>query len=224
MKRNVRLFIPIILFAAFIAWSVLLMICDRRSVGAEGTEVGLASLNLYFHSLTGVNMTLYKLGDFLSVIPIGVAFGFALLGFVQLISRKSLLAVDKSLYLLGGFFLVVFLFYLLFEFIPINYRPILINGIAEASYPSSTTLLVLSVMPTLVFLTRRRIKNGSVRVIIRVATILFSCFMVLGRLISGVHWLTDIIGGILLQSFYDIGRKNSGIANPRKKGESEELS
>jgi undecaprenyl-diphosphatase len=82
--------------------------------------------------------------------------------------------------------------------IPINYRPILINGFMEASYPSSTTLLVLSVLPTLNFQATRRLKNATVKRIISVLTISFSVFMVVGRLISGVHWITDIIGSCLL--------------------------
>ena len=88
--------------------------------------------------------------------------------------------------------------YLLFEMIPINYRPILIEGFLEASYPSSTTLLVLCVVPTLVEQVNRRSENNTMKKIVKVFVICFSAFMVLSRLISGVHWLTDIVGSILL--------------------------
>ncbi|WP_408630307.1 phosphatase PAP2 family protein [Anaerostipes faecalis] len=88
--------------------------------------------------------------------------------------------------------------YIFFEMIPINYRPILINGVMEASYPSSTTLLVLCVMPTLIEQTQRRLSSIAVKKVITIVTIAFSAFMVIGRLISGVHWLTDIVGGVLL--------------------------
>ena len=82
--------------------------------------------------------------------------------------------------------------------IPINYRPILIEGRLEASYPSSTTLLVLSVMPTFAFQFKCRLKNEEVKKIVFVLTGLFSLFMLVGRLVSGVHWLTDIVGSVLL--------------------------
>ena len=96
--------------------------------------------------------------------------------------------------------MVVILGYLLFEMVPINYRPILIGGNLEASYPSSTTLLVLSVMPTLKYQSDRRIAKPVTRKAIAVFVIVFSAFMVLGRLIAGVHWATDIVGSVFLSS------------------------
>ena len=94
--------------------------------------------------------------------------------------------------------MVVIICYLVFEMVPLNYRPVLIDGILEASFPSSTVLLVLSVMPTLIFQTDRRCGNTVLRKAIRFSAILFSLFMVIGRLISGVHWATDIAGSVFL--------------------------
>ena len=93
---------------------------------------------------------------------------------------------------------MVMLCYLVFERIPINYRPVLIDGRLEVSYPSSTTLLVLCVMPTLAEQGNRRLKSAAGKQCIRHFVLCFSCFMVLGRLLSGVHWLTDIVGAMLL--------------------------
>ena len=146
------------------------------------------------------NLLLYTITDWLGLVPIGVSFGFAILGLVQWIKRKSLLKVDRSLLALGGFYVVVLAAYIFFEIVVINYRPVLLGGYLEASYPSSTTLLVLSVMPTLVFQTRHRIKKANVQSVITLLSILFSVFMVIGRLISGVHWFTDIIGAVLLSA------------------------
>lgn len=115
-----------------------------------------------------------------------------------MVRRKSLLKVDRDLLLLGVYYLIVLFAYLFFEVFPINYRPILIEGRLEASYPSSTTLLVLSVMPTFAFQISRRLKKEMIKKLAKFFTIGFSAFMVIGRLISGVHWITDILGGILL--------------------------
>lgn len=67
-------------------------------------------------------------------------------------------------------------------------------------YPSSTTLLVLCVLPTLVEQIQRRMSCSTLKRIITILAIAFSAFMVIGRLISGVHWFTDIVGGVLLSA------------------------
>jgi undecaprenyl-diphosphatase len=125
---------------------------------------------------------------------------FGTLGLAQLVKRRSLLKVNFDILLLGAYYVVVILGYLLFEMVPINYRPILIDGNLEASYPSSTTLLVLTVMPTLKYQSDRRIANPVIRKAITVFVIVFAAFMVIGRLISGVHWVTDIAGSVFLSS------------------------
>lgn len=178
-------------------WTLAVVSVDVKPVGVNGTSVGFATLNTWFHNLTGVNMTLYNITDWLGLVPVFICTVFGMLGLFQLIKRKSLLKVDFDIIVLGVYYVIVILGYLVFEMIPINYRPILINGFMEASYPSSTTLLVLSVMPTLIFQSNMRFKNIKIKFIISVITIIFSLFMVIGRLVSGVHWVTDIIGSCL---------------------------
>ena len=145
-------------------------------------------------------MSIYTITDWMGLVPIFICLIFAGVGLVQLIKRKSLFKVDRDIIILGIYYVVVILGYSIFEIIPINYRPILIGGVMEASYPSSTTLLVLSVMPTLVEQVNRRLSNVTLKRIIDVASIAFSAFMAIGRMISGVHWFTDIVGGVLLSA------------------------
>jgi undecaprenyl-diphosphatase len=183
---------------AFALWTWLIQIIDVKAAGVNGTEIGFATINTWFHSTAGVNMTLYTITDWLGLVPIFICMFFGGVGFIQLIKRKSLFKVDFDIIILGVYYVIVISGYLIFEMIPINYRPILINGFIEASYPSSTTLLVLGVMPTVIFQINRRVKNIKIKNIISVITIIFSVFMVVGRLISGVHWVTDIVGSVLL--------------------------
>lgn len=190
----------LILTALFAVHTALIQTVDVRPVGQNGTDIGFAALNVPFHELTGVNMTLYTVTDWLGLVPIAVCMIFAVLGAVQLFTRRSLIKVDADILLLGLYYIVVIAAYLIFEMIPINYRPVPIDGYMEASYPSSTTLLVLSVMPTLSFQTRRRAGNTAVVYAADISALLFSVFMVAGRTISGVHWLTDITGSVLLSS------------------------
>jgi len=200
MKRNEKkvLFAGSMLIAAFVIWTALIQIVDVQAVGQNGTNVGFATFNSWFHRLTGVHMTIYTITDWLGLIPLFICILFGGIGFAQLIRRRSILKVDRDLIFLGIYYIIVIVNYLIFEIVPINYRPILIEGIMEASYPSSTTLLVLCVMPTLIEQTKRRLKNVVVKRVIEILAISFSVLMVMGRLVSGVHWATDIVGGILL--------------------------
>lgn len=181
-------------------WTVLVQWVDVETIGETETQVGFSTLNGWFHRCTGVHLTLYTLTDWLGLVPIFICFLFAGLGLVQLIRRKHLFRVDIDLLLLGVYYIVVIGCYLLFEMIPINYRPIFIEGRLEASYPSSTTLLVVSVMPTLAFQASRRLKSKPAKWTLQILSAGFSIFMVVGRLISGVHWLTDIVGAVLLST------------------------
>ena len=196
MKKK-YLCISISSLLAFALWTLLLRLVDVKAIGPEGSSVGFATLNGFVHELTGVNWLLYTVTDWLGLVPIGVAFGFAILGLIQLIKRKSLLRVDRSILGLGVFYIIVVAVYLFFEIVVISYRPVLIEGCLEASYPSSTTMLVTCVMPSAAMQANERIKNKALRQGVIIIIIAFIAFMVVARLLSGVHWITDIIGGAL---------------------------
>ena len=188
------------MLAVFVLWTVLICFVDVQAIGPKGSSVGFSTINGFVHKLMGVNWFLYTVTDWLGLVPICVAFGFAVLGLVQWIKRKSLLKVDRSILTLGGFYIVVMTVYILFEIVVINYRPTLINGYLEASYPSSTTMLAMCVMPTAMMQLRARIKNDLFRRCVMFAIAVCIAFMVIGRLLSGVHWVSDIIGGVLLSA------------------------
>ena len=192
--------IAAILLGAFVVWTAAVQLVDVQPIGPQGSTVGFATVNSWVHNLTGVHMALYTVTDWLGLVPIGVAMGFALLGLIQWIKRKHLRQVDYSIIVLGGFYLLVMAAYVLFEVIVINYRPVLINGYLEASYPSSTTMLVLCVMPTTLMQLNARIKSQTLKRWVGFGITAFILFMVIGRLLSGVHWFTDIIGGALLSA------------------------
>ena len=161
MKKQ-KFYIALGLLAAFALWTTAISLIDVQPIGPQGSTVGFATLNVFVHNLTGVHMTLYSITDWLGLVPVVFGFGFAMLGLVQWVKRKSILKVDHSILILGGFYIVTLAVYLFFESYVINYRPVLIEGYLEASYPSSTTLLVLCVMPTAMMQLRDRIKQASV--------------------------------------------------------------
>ena len=201
MKKNSwRIASGLILIALFVLWTALVVCVDVRAIGPEGSSVGFAAVNGAFHALTGVHMGLYTLTDWLGIVPFVFVFGFAVLGLVQLIKRRSLLKVDRSLLALGVFYILVAIVYVFFEFVVVNRRPVLIEGVLEPSYPSSTTMLVLCVIPTAMMQLAGRIRSVPARAAVLIILGAFTVFMVVGRLVSGVHWLTDIIGGILISA------------------------
>ena len=198
MKEKRLLWIGCIIIAGFAIWTLLIQVVDVQPLGINRTNIGFAIINCWFHRLTGVHMVIYTITDWLGIIPVFICIIFGGIGCIQLLKRRSLLKVDYDIILLGTYYILVILGYFIFEMMPINYRPILIEGFMEASYPSSTTLLVLCVMPTLIEQVNRRSENEISKKVIKALVICFSVFMVFGRLVSGVHWLTDIVGSIML--------------------------
>ena len=198
VKRN--FIIAAGLLAAFVLWTVAVCFVDVQSVGPRSSSVGFATVNSFVHNLTGVNFTLYVITDWLGLVPVAVCLGFAILGIAQWIKRRNITKVDFDIQMLGVFYIVVMAVYILFEFVVINRRPTLIDGYLETSYPSSTTMLVLCVMPTALMQFNKRIKNAVFRKAVTITIIAFIVFMVVGRLVSGVHWLSDIVGGMLVSS------------------------
>ena len=199
-RKTNRFLLPVGLLAAFALWTAAVCLVDVQTIGPLGSRVGFAALNGWFHDLTGVHLWLYDLTDLLSVVPLGLCAAFVILGLSQWVRRKKLRRVERDLLLLGGFYLAVAAFFVAFECFPVNFRPVLIEGRLEASYPSSTTLLVLCVMSTAQMQLRRRLCPGALRRVLCTVIPCFTAFMVLARLLSGVHWLTDILGGAILSA------------------------
>jgi membrane-associated phospholipid phosphatase len=188
------------LLVLFVLYTASLLFVDVAPIGPRGSSVAYASMNQAVRHFVGVNMNLYQITDWASLAAILVALGFSFFGLLQWIRRKHILRVDISILVLGGFYLIVFAAYAFFEVFVLNYRPVLIDEILEASYPSSTTMLVMTIMPTAMIQFHRLIGNQQVRVAVNIICALFTVLMVIGRMASGVHWITDIFGGLLLSS------------------------
>ena len=201
MKKENRIFCTALgLLAAFALWTAAVCFIDVKAIGPLGSSVGFAAVNSFIHDLTGVHITLYVITDWLGLVPVCFALGFALLGLMQWISRKSILKVDRSILALGVFYIAGAAAYILFEEFPVNYRPVLIGGILEASYPSSTTLLTLCVMPAAAIQLHMRIKSRALRRCAVLTVTAFAVITVMLRFLSGVHWFTDIAGGAVLSA------------------------
>ena len=200
MKKRKSLAAALIMLAAFVIWTIAVARIDVQPIGPMESQVGFAALNGFFHEWTGVHWLLYLLTDWLSLVPACAGLAFAMLGLVQWIKRKHILKVDKSILILGVYYVLVFGVFVFFEYNVINRRPVLINGFLEASYPSSTTMLAACVLPVAMREFRRLIKRRYLSNTVNVLCGIFTAFMVLGRLACGVHWFTDVLGGLLFST------------------------
>jgi len=185
-------------FALFVIYTVLAKVVDVQAIGPENTEVGFASVKGAVAKLFPYNNTWYELTEWLGYIALGVCLGFALFGLMQLVKGKSLKAVDKEIWVLAGFYAVVIFFYALFEKVELNYRPVILDEGLEASYPSSHTVLALCVFISAIYEFNKYIKNKNLNAIFMALSIAAAVITVIGRLMAGVHWVSDIIGGLLL--------------------------
>ena len=201
-KKNANKFLAggAVFAVLFLIWIAIIKLVDVSAIGPEGTEVGLAGINKAIHEALGVNMTLYKITDILGYVALLVAGLFALFGLVQLIKRKSLAKVDGAIYALAGLYVVTIGLYVVFEKVIINYRPVIMpDEVAlEASFPSSHTMLACVIFGSAIVMIGKYIDNDMLcKLLIALAAVLLFV-VVAGRLVSGVHWFTDIVGGVLI--------------------------
>ena len=185
-------------FGAFILLIILLKTVDVKPIGPQNSSVGFAALNGAFLKLTKQNDAFYKFSEGIGFIALLSAAFFGFLGLLQLIKGKKLSAVDRDLYILGGFYVVVLAVYLIFEAAVVNYRPILEDGALAASFPSSHTMFGITLLGSAALQFKKRLADPRLRQIVISVCQLMVLLVVLLRLLSGWHWFTDVVGGILI--------------------------
>ena len=201
MKKFANSYIFASLFVVFSLW---IRLFDVQPVGPEGSKIGFASLNVAVHEFFGMHLFWYKLTQLLGVLAIAVAAVFAVVGLVQLIQRKSLLKVDKKILMLGVIYFLVIMLYVLFEKVPFNYRPVVLDPAEglEPSYPSTHTMIILTIFGTAVGILSDYIKNTKLVLLLKITALVIMAVTIIGRLICGVHWFTDIAGGVIISLFF----------------------
>ena len=200
----------------FLLTIVLVKTVDVAAVGPAGTEIGLSHLNAGFHNLIGEHQFLYKMTNLLGFWAILCGVVFAVIGAVQLVQRKSLAMVDKQILALGALFVLLGIVYVLFEKVVINCRPILMEGetVPEASFPSSHTVLACVIFGSVAMLVKDYVNDNRTAALVQNACLVLMIVAVLGRLFSGVHWFTDILGGLFLS--YALLQAFSGVLDKIK--------
>lgn len=199
---------PLCLLLVTVIFSVLTAFVDRAAIGPEDTAVGFASLNGAVANILGYNVVFDKISDLVMVLAFFVVASFAVMGLITLVKTKSIAKVGKTILGIGVLYLTVAIIYVAFDKIPINYRPLLQPGETEleTSFPSSHTLVICSVFGSAIIAWKRLFSGKNYVQILNIAAIVLMVVGVCARLLAGVHWLTDIIAGVLfsltLVSFY----------------------
>ena len=196
--------ISIWLLAIAVIYTVLVKYVDVKAIGPSSTKVGFATMNGWFKDLIGYNKLFYKISKYAGVIPFLFCAYYGLLGVIELIKKKSFKKVNYRYYILACFYVIFVAMYFFFEKVAINYRPVIIDikeGI-EASYPSTHTLLAICLCGSSLIVSKFFIKNETLRKLANIAAWGLMVIIVVARLISGVHWLSDILGGILISLAY----------------------
>ena len=196
-KKNIIISIGLVVLA--VIYTILVKTVDVQMIEATGSEVGFATLNNWFWNLTGHNEILDKITDVLLIVPVALVAMYAAIGCKQLIQEKSIAKVDKKIIAVGCFYAVLAIIYVLFEKVVINYRPILVDGELETSFPSSHTLMAICVCMSAVLLNKRLWKNDIINYI-NISILVVMALIVFGRLMAGVHWFSDILGGIIISA------------------------
>ncbi len=198
MKSKKYFVSSIVLVVLFAVWIGLILHVDVQAIGPEGSKIGFATINRFVHEKIGVHMIWYNITEVTGFIGLLTAFVFGCLGLMQLIKRKSLRKVDRNIYVLAAFYVLVVALYEAFEIFIVNYRPVLMEGELEASFPSSHTMVTICIMGTAIIELKRMIKQGTMRSLLIALSYIVLIVTVVGRLISGVHWFTDIVGGLII--------------------------
>lgn len=200
--------------------SLLVCFVDKGIVGPKATSVGFSHINAFFAGIFTFNKPLYILTNLLGYLAILICLGFAFIGRSQLILGKSLKKVDRNIIALGVLYVVVIALYVIFEKAEINYRPIIMPGETEpeASFPSSHTMLALVVFCSAPWVLYKYIRDQKILKIVTIVMYVLAAITVVGRLLSGVHWFTDIVAGVLISATLLYGfRIALDMIKPKKK-------
>lgn len=201
MKKD-RLIKLGILAGVTIIVSLLVCFVDKAPIGPKATVVGMSHINGFFRDIFKFSKFWYVITNLLGYLAILLCLCFDGIGALQLWAGKGLKKVDRNIVALGCLYVVVILLYVIFEKAEINCRPVIMPGETdpEASFPSSHTMLALTVFCSAPWVGSRYLKDANIRKIFTIVMYVLAAVMVVGRLLSGVHWFTDIIASILISA------------------------
>ncbi len=199
MKKKPAIYAAILTILAAV-FTILVKIIDVQSIGPNGSKVGFSGWNSAIHEAFGYNETLYKITEYLGYLLFGFVLIYVVLGLIQLIKRKNIMKVDRNILCFGGLMVAMLITYVVFDKLAFNFRPVILDGELEPSFPSSHTLFALCIAGGIILLNKDTISSNKFSKIISILVMFIASFTVVGRMLSGVHWITDVLGGVLISA------------------------
>lgn len=186
-----------VLLFLFILLLILLMTVDRANNIYK--QIGLFSFNKLF-LVDYSNEAWDEFSDVILYISLLFILGLAIYGFYQLSKKRSLFKVDKDIIFIGcGLAILAFVWLVFDKLIDVNYRPIAISGTAQTSFPSTHTMIAAFV---LLAATRAILKRNGNEIKYQLLAYSGSSILILlcslGRILSKMHWATDVLGGLFI--------------------------
>lgn len=211
-KTKNNYLISLVLLVIAVVFTILVTKVDVKTVevkpiegvtqeGVLTTEVGFATLNQAVSNKVGFSETFYKISKYAGYLALILVAFYGFTGLIELLQKKSLKGVNKVLYALAAFYVCVAIVYVVFEVLVINYRPVDLGEGLEASFPSSHTLLALCVCGSSLIVSKYVIKKENFKKCLNIISWVVMILVVCTRILSGVHWITDIFGGVLISLF-----------------------
>lgn len=196
-KRDIPYIVALAAFAGFAVLIILLSCADVR-VAPNGGKIGLGKMNITVSYALGYGETWYKISKILGYVVLAAAVFNVAVTVWQYFKRKKLIAVDREFLCLCGLYAAVAVVYVAFELFPVNFRPTSSGNNLEASFPSSHALLALTVCGSSAIVAFRKIGSRPWRIAAITAESVLAVALVASRTLSGVHWITDVIGSVIL--------------------------
>ena len=107
--------------------------------------------------------------------------------------------MDRIIFVLLGLYVLSVIAYLIFEIVKVNYSPLSTSEKLKTSYPSTHVFIFFTFAISGVIALFNFIKDkGPLKIALLVIASLLAVLMVVFRLMSGHHYLTDVVGSILL--------------------------
>lgn len=190
----------------FIILIILLKCVDVKTL-YDCDSIGLAGLNKVYYK--EYNKALDILSDVIFYLVIAFNVFLIVLYAINLSKTKSLKAGYKF-YIYFSILLLGIILWLLFDkVICINTRPNIKDGVVEGSFPSTHVFLTAYIVLSSPYLFLKMEKNKGLEKanklgfeeIITIIFISIALVMTVLRLYSGMHWLTDCVGGLILGFF-----------------------